>query len=69
MIDWSELREMMWDARWDAIVMLAKAEWQASLDHPWMFAIWGPVLLTLTRRGWMKLIRFIGGAFIRSHVR
>lgn len=68
MIDWSELREMMWDARWDGIVMFAKAAWQTSLDNPWMFAVWGLVLLTLTRRGWMKLIRYVGGTFVRSHL-
>lgn len=60
---------MMWDARWDGIVLIAKAAWQASLDNPWMFVVFGFILLTLSRRGWMRLIRLIGGTFLRSHVR
>lgn len=69
MIDGSELRDMMWDGRWDGIVMFAKGAWQASLVNPWMFVVWGLVLLSLICLGWMKLIRFVGGKFVRSHLR
>lgn len=69
MIHWPDLRDLMWDARWDAIVMLANATWQASLDNPWLFVVFALALLTLTRRGWAKLIRYIAGTFVKSHVR
>jgi hypothetical protein len=67
MIDWSNLRETIWDARWDFLDTIARSLWRVSLDNPWMFAVWAILLLALTRRGWSKLLGYVGGTFVRSH--
>lgn len=69
MIDWSQLREMIWQARWDAVVAIAQGMWFDMIHYPWMIAIFGLIALTLTRRAWWRLVKFVGGAFIHSHIR
>jgi len=68
MMNWSSLRDMIWDARWDALVLIARSIWETSLDNPWMFGIWAIVLLTLTRRGWTRVITYAGKTFLHSHL-
>jgi len=65
--DWSQLRELIWEARWEALVMFARAIVSAVAAHWWF----GPLLLlvgaTASRRAWLRLVRYIGLAFARSH--
>lgn len=66
MIDWSQLRDMMWEARWDGLVIIGQALWTNVLTHWWF----GPLLLliiaTLSRKAWMRLARYIGTTFVRG---
>ena len=67
MFDWSQLRDLMWEGRWDALVMIFNAL-VTNVTTYWWF---GPLLLliavTASRRAWLRLIRYIGITFARSH--
>lgn len=67
MFDWSQFRDLMWEARWDAVVMFAQGM-MTNIATYWWF---GPLLLfigvTASRRAWLRLIRYIGMTFARSH--
>lgn len=66
MIDWSQLRDMMWEARWDGLVMIAQAAWKTAIAHWWFGVLFLAILLRLCRRAWMRLIRYVGITFIRG---
>lgn len=67
MFDWSQLRDLMWEARWDAVVTI----WQAIIANVVAHWWFGPLLVvigvTVSRRAWLRLIRYIGVTFARSH--
>lgn len=67
MIDGSELRDLIWEARWDALGVIAQAVWTNVLTHWWFGPLLLVVLLTLTRKAWVRLLRQIGVTFIRGH--
>lgn len=67
MFDWSQLRDLIWQGRWDALVMFGQAIMTNIATHWWF----GPLLViigvTASRRAWLRLIRYIGITFARSH--
>lgn len=65
MIDWSQLRDLIWEARWETLSMIGQALWINVLTHWWFGLLLLLALLTLTRRGWFRLIRLVGIAFLR----
>lgn len=65
MIDWSELRAMRVEAIWNGLRMLVDAFLVAAGAHPWMWLVLVVVVVTASRRAWLKLGRFVGGSFLR----
>ena len=66
MFDWSQMRDLIWEARWDGLVMLAQALWINVLTHWWFGPLLVVVMLTASRKAWMRLIRYIGVAYVRG---
>lgn len=68
MFEPDEVRDIYWDARWDAVEMLAHALWTSIVTNWWV----GPVILivavTATRRAWLRLFRHVSGTYMRSHI-
>lgn len=52
-----QFHDALWDGRWLAL----DSFWHAALQHPWIFAVFGVVLLLKGRRAWLAAIRWIGG--------
>ena len=66
MFDWSQLRELVWEARWDGLVMLAQAIWSTVLTHWWFGPLLIVVALTATRRAWLGFLRYVGMSWVRG---
>lgn len=67
MFDWSQLRELMWDARWDAVVMFSNAVVTNVGIHWWFGPLFVLLGVTACRRVWLKGLRFVFVTFARSH--
>ena len=67
MIDWSQLRNMMWEGRWDALVMIFQAVVTNVTTHWWFGPLLLFILLTTTRRAWIRLLRYVGSTFARGY--
>ena len=67
MFDWSQLRDLMWEARWDGIVMLGQALMTNIATHWWFGPLLVVIALSASRRAWLRLIRYVGMTFARSH--
>ena len=67
MFDWSQLRDLMWEGRWDALVMVFNAL-ATNVTPYWWF---GPLLVlisvTASRRAWLRLLRYVGVTFARGY--
>lgn len=57
----------MWEARWDGLVVLAQALWVNVIAYWWFGPMVLVVLLTLSRKVWLRLIREVGSAFVRGN--
>jgi hypothetical protein len=66
MLDWSQLRDLMWEARWDGLVVLAQALWSNVLTHWWFGPLLMAIALTATRRAWIGLLRYVGMSWARG---
>lgn len=66
MFDMPNVFEMRADALWVGITMLIEGFLVAAQSHPWMWAVLLVVAITATRKAWLKLGRFVGGAFVRQ---
>lgn len=66
MLDWSQLRDLMWEARWDGLVVLAQAIWSNVLMHWWFGPLLAVLVITASRRAWLRLTRYVGVAFVRG---
>jgi hypothetical protein len=67
MFDWSQFRDLLWEARWDAVVMLGQAILNNIVTYWWFGPLLLVIAITATRRAWLRLLRFIGVPFLRSH--
>ncbi len=67
MFDWSQIRDLAWEARWDAIVLVAQAIWLNLLAHWWFGPMILVILMTSSRKAWLRLIRFVGVGFVRGN--
>jgi hypothetical protein len=56
----------MWEGRWDAVVVVARALWTNVLDYWWSGPVLVVILLAVSRRAWFRLVRFIGVSFVRG---
>jgi hypothetical protein len=55
------------EARWAGVLQWATGFWEAALQHPWMFVVFGVILL---RAGWRRVIRLfrsVGAAYFGAH--
>ena len=66
MIDWSSLRDQIWEARWDSLVMLAQALWVNVLATWWFGPLLLLVVVLMGRKALLRLARFVGGTFLRG---
>lgn len=66
MIDWSLLRDQMWEARWDGLVVLGQALWTNVLAHWWFGALLLVILAMAGRKALLRLARFVGVTFVRG---
>lgn len=66
MLDWLWLRDLIWEARWDGLVILAQAVWDTVMAHWWFGPLLIVIAVTCTRRAWVRLIRHVGITFIRG---
>lgn len=69
MVDWSQVRDLIWEARWDAIVMVGRALWVDIVSFWWFGPLLLIVLLAAGRKAWLRLIRFVGVTFVRGGTR
>jgi hypothetical protein len=65
--DWSQLRDLIWEGRWDALVMIFHALVTDVMTYWWFGPLLVVILLTGTRKGWMRLLRYVGSTYIHSH--
>lgn len=65
---WTQLRGLVWEGRWDGIVMI----WNALATNVMTYWWFGPLLLLIvvgsSGKAWMKLTRYVGLAYFRGHV-
>lgn len=66
MFDSLDLRDLIWEGRWDGIVMFAQALWTSVLTYWWVGPILVVIALTATRRAWLGLIRYVGMSWVRG---
>lgn len=67
MIDFDPIRDTMWQARWDGLVLIWQAIWASVLAHWWFGPVLLVALITAGRRKLLRLARGIGTAFLRSN--
>lgn len=67
MIDWSQLRNLMWEGRWDALVMFYQAVVTNVNAHWWFGPLLLSILVTTTARAWIRILRYVGSAFARGN--
>lgn len=67
MLDWSQIRELIWQARRDGLVMIFDALVTNVTTHWWFGPLLLVILLTLTGKAWFKLLRYLGGTFARGY--
>lgn len=65
-MDYGDLRELIWEARWDGVVMLAHALWAAVLANWWMGPLLVAVLVGSGAKGISRLVRYIGISYVRG---
>jgi hypothetical protein len=57
MIDWLQLRELMWEARWDAVVMIVQSILTNVASHWWFGPLMVFIGVAASRRAWLRLLR------------
>lgn len=67
MLDWSQLRELIWEARRDGLVIVFNALFTNVLTHWWFGPLLLVILLTLTGKSWFKVLRYVAGTFARGY--
>lgn len=67
MFDWSQLRDLMWEVRWDGVVMFGQAIMTNVATYWWFGPMLVLIAVTASRRAWLRLIRYVGITFVRSH--
>lgn len=67
LIDLSELLAMRRDAFWDAIISMPGHFLTAAAVNPWLWWVLLGVVAALSAKAWIKLARFVGGAYLRQN--
>lgn len=67
MIDIDPIRDAMWQARWDGLVLIWQAIWANVLTHWWFGPVTLLVLVTAGRRKLLRLARGVGTTFLRAN--
>lgn len=67
MFDWAQLRDLMWEGRWDGIVLLWQALVTNVVTHWWFGPLLALMCITASRRAWWRLFKYVGSVFVRTH--
>lgn len=67
LIDFSELIAMRREAIWDAVISMPGHFLTAAAINPWMWFVLLGLVIALSAKAWMKLVRFVGGAYLRQN--
>ena len=67
MFDWSQFRDLMWEGRWDALVMIFNALVTNVTTYWWFGPLLLVIFLTMTRKAWLRLLRYVGVTFARGY--
>lgn len=67
MIDWSDLRDRIWEERWNSLLLLWDGLWVAAAANWWVGPLFVVVVATLGRKKLSKLLREIGVTFVRGN--
>ncbi len=66
MFDGSSLRDLVWEGRWDGVVMLAQGIWSNVLTHWWFGPLLAVLILTASSKALLRMAKFVGLAYIRG---
>ena len=66
MIDAGELRDLMFQARWDGLVLVLQGVVSAVVEQPWIAAVIVLAIVTSTRKAWIRLLRYLGMSYYRG---
>lgn len=66
MFDWSLWRDLIWEARLDGLVLLGQALWTNVVTHWWFGPLLALIAISVTRKAWLGLLRFVGLAVVRG---
>ncbi|MBF0671349.1 MAG: hypothetical protein IR160_02045 [Salinibacterium sp.] len=65
-IDFDGLLAMRREATWDFIAAMPGHFLLAAEVNPWLWSVLIGLVLTVSAKGWSRLARFVGGAYIRQ---
>jgi len=66
MIDAGELRDLMFQARWDGLVLLFQELVAAVAEQPWIAIVIALAIATASRKAWIRLLRYVGMSYYRG---
>lgn len=65
-IDLIDIRGLLLEGRWDALVMIWNAAVIAAGQHWWFAPLVVGIIAVAGRKAWLRLAKFIGGTFVRG---
>ncbi|QHO70339.1 hypothetical protein BHD05_12465 [Marisediminicola antarctica] len=66
MIDAGDLRDLMLQARWDGLVLVFQGIVAAVAERPWIAGVIVLVIVTASRKAWIRLLRYAGMSYYRG---
>ncbi|WP_103663352.1 hypothetical protein [Microbacterium sp. CJ77] len=66
MLDYWEMRDLFQQGVWQGLVLLWHALWVNALTYWWFGPLVLAILITAGRRKLVRLVRWIGGTFVRG---
>jgi hypothetical protein len=66
MIDAGELRDLVFQARWDGLVLVFQGVVTAIAAQPWIAVVIVLVIVTASRKAWIRLLRYVGMSYYRG---
>lgn len=63
-LDYGQLFETLRSSRWMGLELLASSFVTAANANPWMWAVLVATALGATSRGWVRLLKYVGGAYL-----
>jgi hypothetical protein len=66
MIDAGELRDLIFQARWDGLILVFQGVATAAAEQPWIAAVIVLVIVTASRKALIRLLRYVGMSYYRG---